>query len=301
MSIPFGEYGFEGQSNANRNERHGPQSPGNKISELIHEPVHYNGVPTCSYSVGSVTVERTAAITCEDSEAWQRLLPFFREKGWIQEPVDEPDDVEETETMETVTMNTEMQTPEATGVNIPLNDFTAIGVANLLRLLYTRQDLINAMTRSDRLCIDEEVMNLLEDKQEATMEDILAMLQSETDIGMVKGMAISEGRLTVDFVFDSERPTDWTHYAKLMAALVEKADHAHHVSKKRITPEDIEMKYFCNTFLNQLGFGGAEHKELRSVLMAHLHGFAAFRSADKIWKHTRPSTIACAEKRERAR
>lgn len=136
----------------------------NKISELIHEPVHYNGVPSCSYSVGPVTVERTAAITCEDSEAWQRLLPFFREQGWIQEPVDEPADVEETETMETVTMNTEMQTPEATGVNIPLNDFTAIGVANLLRLLYTRQDLINAMTRSDRLCIDEEVMNLLENK-----------------------------------------------------------------------------------------------------------------------------------------
>lgn len=52
-----------------------------------------------------------------------------------------------------------------------------------------------------------------------------------------------------------------------------------------IEPEDSEMKYFCRGFLLQLGLGGAEYKELRSVLLDHLHGFAAFRTTAKMDAH----------------
>lgn len=45
------------------------------------------------------------------------------------------------------------------------------------------------------------------------------------------------------------------------------------------------MKYFCRSWLIQLGFGGPEHKEDRRVLLGHLHGFAAFRTADKMDAH----------------
>lgn len=245
------------------------------ISEQIHEPVHYNGMPTCSYSIGSVTVERNGAIACDDLEAWQRLMPFFREQGWIQELDDDP--AEENDMEET-------QIPEATGVNLPLNDFTADGLINLVRMFYTRQDMINAMTRSNRLKIDEEVINLLDEKN-MSKDAVLQVIRNETELEMIQGMAISETRLTIDFDYDLERPTDWQHYATLIAALVSKADHAHHASKKRITPAEDEMKYFCNSYLNQLGFGGNEHKELRQVLMGHLHGFAAFRSVDKMDAH----------------
>ena len=37
------------------------------ISEWIHEPVQYEGVPSCAYRVGAVRVERGGVITSEDS------------------------------------------------------------------------------------------------------------------------------------------------------------------------------------------------------------------------------------------
>ena len=67
--------------------------------------------------------------------------------------------------------------------------------------------------------------------------------------------------------------------------MADKAMKAHHVSSKRIEPTDDEMKYFCRSWLMQLGMGGAEFKSTRAALLNHLHGFAAFRTADKMNAH----------------
>ena len=45
------------------------------------------------------------------------------------------------------------------------------------------------------------------------------------------------------------------------------------------------MKYFCRNWLLQLGMGGPGFKEQRRVLLGHLSGFAAFRTADKMDAH----------------
>ena len=60
---------------------------------------------------------------------------------------------------------------------------------------------------------------------------------------------------------------------------------AHHVSSKRVEPLDSEMKYFCRSWLMQLGMGGADSKATRAALLNHLHGYAAFRTADKMDAH----------------
>ena len=52
-----------------------------------------------------------------------------------------------------------------------------------------------------------------------------------------------------------------------------------------IEPEDDAMKCFFRGFLLQLGLGGPEYKELQSVLLDHLHGFAAFRTTEKMDAH----------------
>ena len=54
------------------------------ISEWIHEPVQYEGVPSCAYRVGAVRVERGGVITSEDSQAWATLQPFFQNHGWAE-------------------------------------------------------------------------------------------------------------------------------------------------------------------------------------------------------------------------
>ena len=242
------------------------------ISEWIHEPVHYDGVPTCSYSIGPVKVLRDGSIESENADAWAMLTPFFQNHGWLPE---EEADKEVTATDDITTHS----------VSIPAVDFTAQSAANLLRMIYARQDLLNAMTRGNSIFVDDEVVGLLNDAPLESMEAFKTLLDSETAVGMLRGVGFEDGRLTLDFPFDAERPTDWQHHAKLMFALMDKAKTMQRVNTKRITPVDTEMKYFCNSLLNQLGFRGAEHKELRHVLLGHLQGYAAFRSADKMNAH----------------
>ena len=264
------------------------------ISEWIHEPVHYDGVPRCSYSVGPFKVERDASITCDDPDAWATLMPFLQNHGWLpteeteaehEEATQEEAAAEETPAEENVTEETTAEDIRLHSVSIPLIEFTVESAANLLRMVHARQDLLNAMTRGDTLFVDEEVMNLLRDTPPSSMDELRALVDSETAIGMLKGISVTDGKLTMDFPFDAERSTDWQHYAKLMFTLADRAKSAHRVNTKRIQPSDTEMKYFCNSLLNQLGFGGAEHKELRHVLLGHLHGYAAFRTADKMEEH----------------
>ena len=50
-------------------------------------------------------------------------------------------------------------------------------------------------------------------------------------------------------------------------------------------PLDSEMKYFCRSWLMQLGMGGADFKATRAALLNHLHGYAAFRTADRMAAH----------------
>lgn len=259
-----------------RLETHSPdrKTLANAIGEWLHEPVHYDGAPSMTYSIGPVKVERDASVTCDDTDVWATLTPFFQNYGWLPEA--ETNTGQEVSTTETITVNS---------VSIPLSGFTPQSAANLVRLVYTRQDLLNAMTRGDTIFVDDEVISLLSDRPPESMDDLGTLLDSEAAVGMLSGIGIADGKLTIDFPFSEERPTDWQHYAKLMFALADKARAATRVNARRIRPYDAEMKYFCNSLLNQLGFGGTEHKELRTVLLGHLTGYAAFRNREKMAAH----------------
>ena len=87
------------------------------------------------------------------------------------------------------------------------------------------------------------------------------------------------------FPFDEADPIRRKHYSALMLAIVDRAKVAHHISGKRLDLKADEEKYYCRNWLIQLGLGGAEHKETQRVLLVHLHGYAAFRSADKMAAH----------------
>lgn len=170
-------------------------------------------------------------------------------------------------------------------VSIPLDDLTAPALINILKLVYTRQSLIAAMTQSDLIHIEEELMDLLHDEKPDSLECICMMLADEIRVGMVSGIDLADGKLTLSFPFDEADPTRWKHYSALMLAIVNRAKVAHHISGKRLDLKAEEEKYYCRNWLIQLGLGGAEHKETQRILLDHLHGYAAFRSADKMAAH----------------
>ena len=254
----------------------------------------YMSTPTFAYRVGNLLVERDGSITGErvDLEA---AAGWLLENGYISEPLpteeapaEEP--AEETSVTEEQTDDEHLKAPAEqeithTCVSLPLAEFTPATLTNLLRMLYARQRLIREMTQSDCIAIAHEVMNTLQSPDLNSMEIYEHVLRESIDRGFIRGIEVTDGRLGIDFPYNPEQPTRWKYYADLLLAIADKAKAATRVSAALIEPEENEMKHFCRGFLLQLGLGGAAHKELRGVLLNHLHGYAAFRTTEKMDAH----------------
>ncbi len=273
------------------------------LSDLIGEPVKYLGAPTMAYQIGPYTINRDGSISGEDFEA---IRSFLVENDYIHETIGAVPETEQTASTDadseadTTDTNTASEGITETCVSIPVSDFTPLALTCLLKMLYARQKLIAAMTRSDSIRIDEELVSRLQDERPETAEQIQEILDNEIAAGLVAGVRIAEGKLEMTFPFDESKPTEWQAYAEIMMATAKRAKAARHVSVRLIDPAADEMKYFCRNWLIQLGLGGPEHREARHVLLDHLTGFAAFRTSDKMQAHKDRYAAKRREKREAA-
>ena len=292
-----------------------------KLSGLLHCPAIYLRAPTYAFRIGGITVNRDASVSGERDDMMP-VARFLMDNGYISEmPAEldesranseavaevenEPTEEEaavvdaeldnatadeqpadsETDTNSSIPMADVTELPDRITVSLPLTGCTPQGLINILRTLYARQSLIVAMTRCDFLRMDEEVIELLDDPRPESLAQISELLRREAEAGIVAGIAVEEDKLKLDTTFDRENPTGWNSFAELLTTVAARAMKAHHVSSKRVEPLDSEMKYFCRSWLMQLGMGGAEYKATRAALLKHLHGYAAFRTADKMDAH----------------
>ena len=236
----------------------------------------YLGVPSCAYQVGDYTVNRDGSID-GDLEA---IHDFLVRQGYIRDEPAEHD---------TADANTDPEPAFESGVDntelsIPCVDFTPQQLINLIRILYSRQKLLAAMTKNDGIRIDEELIGLLNDEKPETADRILELMQNEIQVGMVTGVNIANETFTLTLA-GADHSDDLTTFVRLMTALLRRATAAGFVSAKLIDPAEGEMKYYVNSFLNQLGFGGLEYKNDRKVLMGHIKGYAAFKNSAQMEKH----------------
>ena len=265
------------------------------ISRLIGEPCRYLGMPSCAYQIGPYTINRDGSITGED---FGDIRSFLVENGYVSDLIENHSELQQSDAdPDDETADTGERHVDGMSISIPLSDFSCQGLSYLLKILYTRQALVNAMTAGDKLFIDEEVVNRLVDEKPETVEAVLGILQGEIDAEMVRGIAIENGKISMDFPYDENQPTKWPAYAKLLRQVAARSREAHHTTIKKLEPEESEMKYFCRNWLMQLGLGGPEHKADREILLGHLSGFAAFRTAEKMDAHK----ARCAARRKEAR
>ena len=287
----------------------------NELAAEIGAEVEYLRAPSFAYRVGPYTINKDASIDGEDLVAirdflirhdyiHQELAYAVEEDAYSEaerlteetvndtEVVNTPEEPEES-LSETGPADSEAdvieQEPEEsnsedaeTKVSVPISDMNPAGLVNLIRLVYAKQNLINAMLQSDFISIDEEVIDLLNDEKPDSVEAISEILQSEGDIGMFRGLDLKDGCASFTFPFNSSDPTHYTSFAKLLTSLIGRARKAQRVNAKRIEPAEGEMKYYCNSMLAQLGFGGPDFKADRAALLGHLTGYAAFRSEEKM-------------------
>ncbi len=259
------------------------------ISERLGSPAVYLRTPTYAYRIGGLTVERDGSIISDDDALLEALRPMLIERGWL---TDAEASVTKTEPTEQDSEITQME------LSFPVEDWTVPQLKNFLHTLYSNQHILRRMMQSDALYIDRQMMERLDEAQ--TPADLEARLADGLATGLLKGCRIQDGRFTLEAIQDDRDPARWQVYATLLCAILEHAKAAKRVFL-RADADPVNEKYRANSFLMRLGFGGPEHKPLRRVLLGHLNGYAAFRSAAGMQAHREKYAQLRRKQREEAR
>ena len=257
-----------------------------RLSEHLQTPAVYLYTPTYAFRIGEITVNRDASVSGE-REALLPAAECLLENGYITElpaelteddsevPAEEaPAEAEPTDSAaEAITMTT---------IRIYEPDWTVQSMTNLMHMLYARQDLINRMLQMNCLRIDEVFIQALASEMMTSVGDFEALLHRAILDEHVTGVNIEHDAVLVELPWEKDS-IRWVFYSQIISACIKAAKTAKRVLPRRLDSE--ADKYHANAWLARLGFGGPEHKELRSTLMSHLSGYAAFKTADRMQAH----------------
>jgi len=281
--------------------------------ELLGAPVTYAGVPTCAYRVGAcITIDREGNIEITDNDAVKILMPFFIEEGWcaaeraaepvgdseaaeepaeepcIEEPAEEltvePDEPATCDPDETVAEDLKAPTesvidPERVTsfdecrVSLPAN-MTVAQLTNLVHMLYSEQRLLNKAAMDGRLTIPESLITRLAEHTPETPEAFSDLLGDFEALGELTGFGYEGGIVRLDFAHDETHPEYMITYAGLVGRIIHAAREATRVKAELQTSEN--EKYYMRAWLMRLGYGGADLKEERRLLLRNLKGHSAF-------------------------
>ena len=245
------------------------------ISELTGFEATYLYMPTCAYQIGPVTVNRNGSVTCDDEAMVETIRPMLIDRGWLDA---------EPKTEETLADSEVPVSVREMKLTMPIEGWTVSQMANLLRMVYGKQRLINRMLDSEMLYVGEAIITTISENPPGTPEDFEAKVQSAIETGQLKGLDISAEKVSLSVPFVEDDPTRWTAYSDLLRGMLRTAGAATRVSIKQIDDPENE-KYQANSWLMRMGFGGTDFKETRRILMGHLRGYAAFRSAAEMEAH----------------
>ena len=248
----------------------------------------YMGVPSCGYQVGDYIVDKEGNIHGEDFEA---LRPFLQRNGYL--PEDEGSaDVEQTEPEAEAIENVDQ-----VNTSVPAENLTPTQLKNLIFMLYTKQYLISKMTGGDFLNIPDTLIARLMEKTPDSMEDFISLLDASKEDGLT-GFDFRDGRVSLTYRAYQEEPERNMVYAMLTARILRAAKEATRIFPERQEPEN--EKYFARAWLMRLGYGGANCKGERNLLLKHLKGHSAFPNDEAANRHKAKYAAIRKEKKQAA-
>ena len=267
------------------------------ICELTGINATYLFTPTYAYQVGPITISRDGSIDSEDEAMIEAIKPMLIERGWLEaETLNEmPAELESPADSKDMPETVEPINAEQMDITMPVPGWTVAQMSNLLRMFCSKQALINRMLGCDMLSIEESFVIAISENPPENTTDLEARVQKAIEAGSICGFRFSDGQVTLSTPFAQDEPTRWTAYSDLLHGMLRIAETATRISLKRLDDPENE-KYHANSWLMRMGFRGPQYKETRRILMGHLTGFAAFRSAADMQAHNERM-----EQRRRAR
>ena len=257
-----------------------------RLSEHLQTPAVYLYTPTYAFRIGEITVNRDASVSGE-REALLPAAECLLENGYITELPAELTAADSEATAEEAPAEAEPADSAAEDITVTTlriyePDWTVQSMTNLMHMLYARQDLINRMLQMNCLRIDEVFIQALASEMMTSVGDFEALLHRAILDEHVTGVNIEHDAVLVELPWEKDS-IRWVFYSQIISACIKAAKTAKRVLPRRLDSE--ADKYHANAWLARLGFGGPEHKELRSTLMSHLSGYAAFKTADRMQAH----------------
>ena len=247
------------------------------ISEHMMLRTTYMGMPSGAYQIGTITVNMDGTITCNDEKTLENIRPLLIARGWLE--------AEHEYAIKPADSGALAETYTASiSVSLPVPGWTVPQLINLLRMLCSKQYILNRMMQSDTIHIDEAFIMATIDSPPMNADDFKARIQCANDTGSIRGITFENDH--VIFVLPScmNTPELQKTCTELFTRILKCAKTASRVSIKQQVNLENE-KYHANSWLMRLGFGGTQHKELRRTLMSHLNGYAAFKSTADMQAH----------------
>ena len=245
------------------------------LADELGTTAKYMGPPTFGYQVGDYTVNRDGDIEGEDLEA---LQDFLQRIGCF--PEEESASAEEQTEPESEPIDA--GTGDQVNITVPAEDLTALQLKNLIFMLYTKQYLISKMTGGDLLNIPDTLIARLMESTPETAADFIPLLDAAKEEGLT-GFEFTDGKITMTYAAHQDEPERNMVYAMLTARILKAAKEATRVFPERQEPEN--EKYFARAWLMRIGYGGADSKAERNLLLKHLKGHSAFPNDEAAEKH----------------
>ena len=244
------------------------------VSGILGQHAKYLGVPTCAYQIGNCTIDKKGAVETEDEKTAELVTAGLTEQGFIGNPQPETDE---------------------TAVSIPVEGMSAEGLKNLVFLTHSKQYLINRAFAEEVFRIPTKLAEALGSAEIPDAETFQQTFKSHAE--GCRGISFQDGNATFTLP-TADDPDMIKAFTRLAAAMVQQAK-----EQKRISPkETIEEneKYYMRIWLLRLGFGGAEGKEIRDLLMKKLKGHSAFRTEEnkQRWQEARRNEREAAKQQE---
>ena len=247
------------------------------ISEHTMLRAMYMGMPSGAYQIGSITVNMDGTITCNDEKTLENIRPLLIARGWLEaEPEYAIKPADSGTLAETHT--------SSMSVSLPLPDWTVPQLINLLRMLCSKQYILNRMMQSDTIHIDETFITVITDSPPVNADDLKERIQCANDTESIRGITFENDNFIFNVPSCMNTPELQKTYTDLFTRILKCAKTASRVSIKQQVHHENE-KYHANSWLMRMGFGGAQYKELRHTLMSHLNGYAAFKSTADMQAH----------------
>lgn len=247
-----------------------------RITEITGEKARYKYMPTCAFEIGSITVDKKGAVTCDDREELNRVVTALGEMGIYPEarPAMEPEETQETTEPAAAESEQETQEPEqeaAEEAQEPVQEEPELTAAE------PEQEVAEEPEEAQ-----ETGLTISLPLSSASVGNLTSLLTAKGDL-IRKALGVDDIRIEVTedrILFPWFRTVPEADEAKaytdFIAAICRLSKELKHVNAY---PHPVENeKYAFRCFLLRLGFIGSEYKAERKILLQNLSGNSSWKS-----------------------